>query len=120
MTRFFISHTARACALWVLCYACAGTETDNPDHEWRQGALRVAAAVRAREVAPGCPPPLEDAPPRDLPLWGMPRATTSSALESGLVVLDVSDPTTPSVVARQRAHTESRGSSWSRARMSRS
>jgi hypothetical protein len=86
----------------ALATACSGTETDNP--------VVQQAPVRFEPEAPepgACPPPEEDQPPRELALWGKSGEylvgvdNVGSIPRRGLVVVDVSDPASPRVVAEQ-------------------
>lgn len=106
MTRSILSHAARLSALWMLCHACAGTETDNPVTS-DQGPFESPWRFEPAPVAPGCPPPSEHSPPRDRRLWGA-SGDYLVGLDGGLTVLDVSDPRAPSVLARHPLHGEPR------------
>jgi hypothetical protein len=92
----------------LLVAACSGTETDNPVVEAPPPDYRSPIRFEPDPpTAPGCPPPVDDAPPRRLPLWGQSGNylvgidVVGSVPRRGLVVLDVSDPAAPRVVAEQ-------------------
>ncbi|MEY4549833.1 MAG: hypothetical protein RL685_6028 [Pseudomonadota bacterium] len=88
---------------------CSGTETDNPIAGGQAPDYRSPILFESPPSAPpGCPGPDADSvPPRDLPLWGR----TGNYLvgidvvgvvpRRGLVVIDVSEPAAPRVVAEQ-------------------
>lgn len=99
---------APSLAAWLLgacLLGCSGTETDNPIVQTPDYRSPIRFEPAPPEV-PACPPPTEDGPPR-LPLWGRSGNylvgidTVGSVPRRGLVVLDVSEPAAPQVVAEQ-------------------
>jgi hypothetical protein len=92
----------------LLVAACSGTETDNPVVDAKAPDYRSPIRFEpAPPAPPACPPSTEDGPPRRLPLWGRSGNylvgvdVVGVVPRRGLVVLDVSDPAAPRVVAEQ-------------------
>ncbi|MEY2936366.1 MAG: hypothetical protein RL033_7115 [Pseudomonadota bacterium] len=88
---------------------CSGTETDNPVAGGPAPDYHSPILFEPLPSAPpGCPPPAADSfPPRDLPLWGRSGNylvgidVVGAVPRRGLVVIDVSEPAAPRVVAEQ-------------------
>jgi hypothetical protein len=90
----------------LLIAACSGTETDNPVVAQGPDYRSPIRFEPDPPAPPGCVPSDEDGPPR-LPLWGRSGNylvgidVVGTVPRRGLVVLDVSDPAAPRVVAEQ-------------------